>query len=153
VAGISPDDALEYVAWLRQSGRVPGARLCTEREWEKAARGADGRDFPHGNHLSADDANIDITYARRSGAFGPDEVGSHPTSVSPFGAFDMSGNVWDVATSSLERDQFVIRGGSFYQNRTTALVANRAPISSVTRDQTIGLRVCADLSRNAKDTP
>ena len=48
VAGIAWEDAQAYVAWLA-SGRVPGARLCAEREWERAARGADGRLYAHGD--------------------------------------------------------------------------------------------------------
>jgi serine/threonine protein kinase/formylglycine-generating enzyme required for sulfatase activity len=145
VSGVSPEDALAYVAWLDRSGRVPGARLCTEREWERAARGADAREFAHGNRLAPDDANFDLTYGRKNGAYGPDEVGSHPASVSPFGVYDTVGNVWDITSSVLDRGQFVARGASFYQCRRTLLTSNRDPISSVTRDHTIGLRVCADL--------
>jgi formylglycine-generating enzyme required for sulfatase activity len=145
VAAVSAQDALAYVAWLNSSGRVPGARLCTEQEWERAARGADSRRLPHGNQLLYDDANFDRTYGRRSGGYGPDEVGSHPRSVSPFGVWDLVGNVWDITASTLDRGQFVARGGSFYQNTPTMVIPNRNPISSVTRDHTVGLRVCANV--------
>src|SRR5690606_8409548 len=47
VSAISFKEATAYVNWLDRSGRMPGARLCTEYEWERAARGADGRNFPH----------------------------------------------------------------------------------------------------------
>jgi formylglycine-generating enzyme required for sulfatase activity len=144
VSGVSPEGAIEFAVWLNRSGRVPGARLCTEREWERAARGADTRDYPHGNRLLSDDTNIDVTYGRKSGAYGPDEVGSHPLSVSPFGVQDLAGNVWEITESVLDKGQFVVRGGSFYQNSRTMLNPNRNPIGSATRDQTIGLRICAD---------
>ena len=143
VAGVSPGDVLAYAAWLNHSGRVPGARLCSEREWERANRGADARAFPHGNRLLHDDANFDLTYGRKSGGYGPDEVGSHPASVSPFGVQDMVGNVWEIASSVLDKDQFVARGGSFYQNLRSMLSSNRDPISAVTRDHTVGFRICA----------
>ena len=143
VAGVSPDDALEYAAWLDRSGRVPGARLCTEHEWERAARGADAREFPHGNELWPDDANFDSTYGRKNGGYGPDEVGSHPASRSPFGVDDLVGNVWEITRSVIDADQFVARGGSFYQYRKTQMSSNRDPIAQVTRDHTLGLRICA----------
>src|SRR5262249_50657734 len=95
VTGISWKDANAYVDWLNRTGRVPGARLCDEHEWERAARGADDRRYPHGDQLGRDDANYDATYERKTLAFGPDEVGSHPQSVSPFGLSDMAGNVWE----------------------------------------------------------
>src|SRR5262249_6159819 len=71
VAGISPLDADLYVKWLRETGRVPGARLCTEVEWERAARGADDRLFPKGDVLLPADANFNATYGRVDSAFGP----------------------------------------------------------------------------------
>ena len=58
VAGVSGDDAQAYVEWLAR-GRLPGARRCTEREWERAARGADGRLFVHGDDLRPGDADFD----------------------------------------------------------------------------------------------
>lgn len=78
VSGIAPKDAQAYAAWLDRTGRVPRARLCTEREWERASRGADGRPYPHGERLAPDDANFDATYGRRDAAFGPDAVGRTP---------------------------------------------------------------------------
>jgi formylglycine-generating enzyme required for sulfatase activity/tRNA A-37 threonylcarbamoyl transferase component Bud32 len=145
VSGVSPEDAVEYAAWLNRSGRVPGARICTEREWERVARGADSRRFPHGQSLAPEDANFDLTYGRRNAAFGPDEVGSHPRSRSPFDVDDLVGNVWEITSSVLERNQFVGRGGSFYQPRPSLLAMNRNPLSLVTRDHTTGLRICADV--------
>src|SRR5262249_49033118 len=114
VAGISPLDADLYVKWLRETGRVPGARLCTEVEWERAARGADDRLFPKGDVLLPADANFNATYGRVDSAFGPDEVGSHSASRSPFDVDDLAGNVFELAVSSLKRDEMVIRGGAYY---------------------------------------
>ena len=109
VTGISFEDAEAYASWLDRTGRVPGARLCTELEWERAARGEDGREFPHGDSLAPDDANVDLTYGKEPGGFGPDEVGSHPASRSPFGVDDLAGNAWEWTRSSLEPGK---RGGA-----------------------------------------
>ncbi len=92
VAGVSSVDTQRYFAWLRQTGQVPDARLCTELEWEQAARGADDRLFPHGDELEGDDANFDVTYGRMTPRTGPTPVGSHPVSRSPFGVDDLAGN-------------------------------------------------------------
>ena len=64
VAGTAPADIERYLRWLRETGRVPGARLCSELEWERAARGADNRVYPHGDDLASADANFDLTYGR-----------------------------------------------------------------------------------------
>src|SRR6185295_13003307 len=99
VGGVSLEDVARYLAWLRNSGRVPGARLCSELEWERAARGADDRLFPHGDEIAPDDANIDITYERVDVAFGPDEIGAHPASRSPFEVDDLAGNIVEIVAS------------------------------------------------------
>ncbi len=144
VAGISYNDAEAYAAWLDRTGRVPGARLCTEFEWERAARGADGRRYPSGERLAPDDANHDLTYGREPLGFGPDEVGSHPGSRSPFGVDDMSGNVWEWVSASEEPLGPIIRGGSWYQDcGLSCQLVNREPAERSQRSPRIGLRLCA----------
>jgi formylglycine-generating enzyme required for sulfatase activity len=142
VSGISFDDARAYAAWLDSSGRLPGARPCRQREWERAARGADDRRYPHGNVLAGDDANIDETYGREPSAFGPDEVGSHPGSDSPFGVSDLAGNVWEWVAAD-GQDGAVIRGGGWYHNALSARSNNREPSEPSLRSIDIGFRVCA----------
>ncbi len=78
-----------------------------------------------------------------AGGFGPDEVGSHPRSTSPFGVTDLSGNVWEWVSSSLVSEQVVARGGSYYFAGNTARVTNRELPEASYRDLTVGLRVCA----------
>ncbi len=145
VTGIAFPDAEAYAAWLHRTGRVPGARLCSELEWERAARGADGREFPHGDTLALDDANIDLTYGKQPAGFGPDEVGSHPASRSPFGVDDLAGNVWEWTRSALEPGKPVARGGSYYYSSNSARSSNRELPEPGLRDLTVGMRVCADL--------
>jgi eukaryotic-like serine/threonine-protein kinase len=143
VSGISLEDAQEYATWLDATGRVPGARLCDEHEWERAARGADGREFPHGDRLEPDDANIDATYGKQPLAFGPDEVGSHPASRSPFGLDDACGNVFEWTTSRLAARENVLRGGAYYYDITVVRSSNRQVSEPTARDPNIGIRLCA----------
>ena len=143
VSAISFEDSEAYVAWLDRTGQVPGARICTEHEWERAARGADGRRYPAGDWLSPDDANHDVTYGREPGGFGPDEVGSHPRSRSPFGVDDLAGNVWEWTRSSVDPSKPSAQGGSWYQSDLTAHTANRDRVEPTQREALIGLRVCA----------
>jgi formylglycine-generating enzyme required for sulfatase activity len=143
VAGISFDDASAYAAWLDRTGRVPGARLCNEYEWERAARGTSDRRFPHGDQLAPDDANIDITYDKQPAAFGPDEVGSHPATRSIFGVDDLTGNVWEWVASNVKKGQVVARGGSYYFAADTARITNREIPEVSYRGLTVGIRICA----------
>ncbi len=139
VGGVVVADLTHFAAWLHETGRVPNARICTDLEWERAARGADGRTYPHGDELGPDDANIDETYARAALAYGPDEVGSY-AAVSPFGLHDMAGNVWELTGSA---EQPVARGGSWYNARISARSANREPIDPLRRDVDTGIRICS----------
>jgi len=144
IGGISADDADRYLAWLREKGRLPGARLCSELEWERAARGGDDRVFPHGDDLAEDDANFDRTYERIDGAYGPDEVGAHPDSRSPFDVDDLSGNIMELVASDVTAGGFAVRGGSYYLSAATTRLTNRTDVPRSFRDVSGGLRVCAD---------
>ena len=146
VTGISFNDALAYVAWLARSGRVPGARLCDRHEWERAARGADDRIYPHGDQIDGDDVNIDITYGQRSQAFGPDAVGSHPASNSPFDVADMCGNALEWMAPAAGNPIPLNGGGDFWDDVLTARSNNRRRAEPGLRSGVVGMRVCADVS-------
>jgi len=143
VSAVSYDDALAFAAWLDRTHRIPGARLCNEYEWERAARGADARTFPSGEALASDDANIDVTYGREPLAFGPDEVGSHPGSRSPVGADDMAGNVWEWTSSIQTPGAPITRGGCWYEGDLTARSMNRSHTEPTQRHPLLGVRLCA----------
>jgi formylglycine-generating enzyme required for sulfatase activity len=142
VTGVSAEDAEAYAAWLRSHG-VPRARLCSEYEWERAARGADDRIYPHGNLLSPGDADYDESHGKE--AMGPDVVGAHPRSASAFGVLDLSGNAYEWVSSSLNAGQYVARGGSFFHDAKTVEVVNRTVSVATLRDATLGMRICAAL--------
>ena len=144
VSGIGPVDAVRYTEWLSSTGRVPGARLCSDREWEKAARGAAGRTFTTGSRVAPDLANVDETYGQQASTFGPDEVGSHPESDTPYGAHDMQGNALEIVRSFRAPDIFVGKGGSWYYDAPfSGRLSTAETVSPETRAPYLGLRVCS----------
>jgi serine/threonine protein kinase/formylglycine-generating enzyme required for sulfatase activity len=148
VTGVTPAAIERFARWKAATGSAPRARLCSELEWERAARGSDSRSFPHGDRLAPADANFDATYGRRPTAFGLDEVKSHLASASPFGVQDMAGNAWELTRSVLGDSHYVARGGCFYQAAKAARVDNRAVVDDQIRTQSIGFRLCADVSES-----
>ncbi|HEY4015635.1 MAG TPA: SUMF1/EgtB/PvdO family nonheme iron enzyme [Polyangiaceae bacterium] len=81
VSGISWDDARAYCAWR-------GKRLPREAEFERAARGSDGRRFPWGDTPPTHDRTVFSTDR-------PDDAGAHPAGRGPYGNDDLAGNVWE----------------------------------------------------------
>ncbi len=108
VVGVMHESAVAYCDWLsRKTGK--NFMLPTAEQWEKAARGGDGRNFPWGDGFNAKYANINENAEARAkfGYFAP--PGSFPKDISVYGLFDMGGNVREMTSSRF------IDGGEFFQ--------------------------------------
>ncbi len=143
VTAITTTEANAYMAWLDRSRRVPGARYCNEHEWERAARGADGRMFASGDALDPNDANIMETYGKLATAFGPDPVGSYPQTESPFGLHDTDGNAFELTVAPRADGLVMVRGGAYFYAAIQARTTARFDVPASLRDPALGLRVCA----------
>jgi len=85
IVNVTWNDAQAYAQWA-------GVRLPSEAQWEKAARGTDGRQYPWGNQW--DETRLQCSKRAPSDAGRTAAVGSFPKGASPYGALDMVGNVW-----------------------------------------------------------
>jgi formylglycine-generating enzyme required for sulfatase activity len=158
VVNVTWSDAMTYCRWLNDflEGEMSEnliIRLPTEAEWEKAARGADGRIYPWGDEFVEDKCN---TYEGGIGDTSP--VGAYsPEGDSPFDCADMSGNVWewthtlfreypyvsdDGRESENEPGTRIVRGGSFYNDYGGIRCASRNSHNPGGRYNHIGFRVC-----------
>lgn len=147
---VSWHDAVAYCVWLSRTTGRP-YRLPSEAEWEKAARGTDGRLWPWGNGWDEWLCN-----SRESGRMDTSPVGAYPSGASPYGLLDMSGDVWEWTAdwykpypSSNCRDEFfgeklrVLRGGSFGSLRNGVRCACRSRYYLDVEWLNLGFRVCA----------
>jgi eukaryotic-like serine/threonine-protein kinase len=142
ITQVSWDDARAYCAFA-------GGRLPTEVEWEKAARGGDGREFPWGNQADCARGNWG-NFDGEGPCAGknpgrPVAVGQYPTGASPYGALDLGGNVWEWVADKYDLDasRRVVRGGSCCSYFVEPRAANRNAWDPRHRDGDLGFRCVA----------
>ncbi len=126
VVGVSWFEAEAYCNWLTKALSKP-IRLPTEEEWERAARGTDGREYPWGNDFDLNKLNgYEFWQAeKKSSNRSTTIVGQFPEGNSQEGLCDASGNVWEWTNSWYGKTNRVLRGGAFYVTRDGVRCAYR----------------------------
>jgi len=156
VISVSWEDAQEYCKWISSKTGFQFT-LPTEAQWEKAARGTDGRRFPWGNQM----ADKNLANAEKLGKPGRTvPIGSYPLGASPYGLMDMAGNVWEwccdwydwYKVENAKKIEYPmdarslnfrsIRGGSWFDEPRFVTTTNRFGTKPSYRGYTVGFRLC-----------
>jgi len=151
---LSWQGAVSYSEWLVRKTGV-GFRLPTEAEWEKAARGTDGRKYPWGDEEPNERlANFNNSIGKNT------EVGKYPDGASPYGCLDMAGNAWEWCNDWYDEEFYghsprqnpqgpatdslrVQRGGGLFFGAGSLLCANRSGGSPAGYWDMVGFRLAA----------
>jgi len=153
IVNVSWNDAKAYCDWA-------GKRLPTEAEWEKSARGTDGRKYPWENEWDARKCRCSRNNWGDAGSTSP--VGSFPQGISPYGVYDMAGNVWEWCADWYDKGYYsispksnptgpssgqfrVLRGGSWFDGTPDSIrVSYRDRYDPMNMFDVVGFR-CAGL--------
>ena len=136
VVKVSHNDAVAYCQWRSE---IEGGeyRLPTEEEWEKAARGEDGRNYPWGEEFDSEKCN-----SKESGIKGTTPVTQYPEGRSPYGLYDMAGNVseWTDSWHDKSNKYRVLRAGAWFGGSDFCLCGHRSGGRPFGRNFNVGFR-------------